>query len=40
MAGTRHAPLCHTYSSTSVAYYRSNGTFVGEFGCRSLVAGR
>jgi len=40
MAGAHHAPLCHTYSSTSVAYYRLNGTFVGEFGCRALVAGR
>jgi D-amino peptidase len=40
MAGTHYAPLRHTYSSRSVAYYRLNGTFVGEFGCRALVAGR
>jgi len=39
MAGTVFAPLDHTYSSTSVAYYRLNGVFVGEFGCRALVAG-
>ncbi|HET7559790.1 MAG TPA: M55 family metallopeptidase, partial [Limnochordia bacterium] len=29
-----------TYSSLSVAYYRLNGVFVGEFGARALVAGR
>jgi len=40
MAGTAFAPLAHTYSSTSVEYYRLNGTFIGEFGCRALVAGR
>lgn len=40
MAGTVDAPLRHTYSSRHVAYYRLNGTFVGEFGCRALVAGR
>lgn len=39
MAGTVDAPLRHTYSSRSVAYYRLDGTFVGEFGCRALVAG-
>jgi D-amino peptidase len=39
MAGTYQAPLCHTYSSRSVAYYRLNGVFVGEFGARALVAG-
>jgi D-amino peptidase len=39
MAGTVFAPLNHTYSSTSVAYYRLNDVFVGEFGCRALVAG-
>jgi D-amino peptidase len=39
MAGAFEAPLCHTYSSRSVAYYRLDGTFVGEFGCRALVAG-
>lgn len=39
MAGTVDAPLRHTYSSRSIAYYRLNGTFVGEFGCRALIAG-
>jgi D-amino peptidase len=39
MAGTYQAPLCHTYSSRSIAYYRLNGVFVGEFGARALVAG-
>ena len=39
MAGTVQAPLAHTYSSINVAYYRLNGTFVGEFGARALVAG-
>lgn len=40
MAGAFHAPLCHTYSSTSIAYYKLNGVFVGEFACRALAAGR
>lgn len=40
MAGTVDAPLAHTYSSRNVAYYRLNGTFVGEFGARAFVAGR
>lgn len=40
MAGTVHAPLAHTYSSSEVAYYRLNGTFVGEFGARAFVAGQ
>jgi D-amino peptidase len=39
MAGTINAPLCHTYSSLHVAYYRLNGVFIGEFGCRALLAG-
>ncbi|WP_168119058.1 M55 family metallopeptidase [Paenibacillus sp. HB172176] len=39
MAGAFHAPLCHTYSSTGIAYYKLNGIFVGEFGCRALAAG-
>jgi D-amino peptidase len=39
MAGTVSAPLRHTYSSTDVAYYKLNGTFIGEFGCRALIAG-
>jgi D-amino peptidase len=40
MAGTVDAPLAHTYSSTDIAYYRLNDTFVGEFGARAFVAGR
>jgi D-amino peptidase len=40
MAGTVDAPLAHTYSSREIAYYRLNGTFVGEFGARAFVAGR
>ncbi|MDL5360472.1 M55 family metallopeptidase [Halalkalicoccus sp. NIPERK01] len=40
MAGTPNAPLCHTYSSLSVDYYKLNGVFVGEFACRALIAGR
>jgi D-amino peptidase len=40
MAGTVNAPLRHTYSSTTVDYYKLNGTFVGEFGCRALMAGK
>ena len=40
MAGMPDAPLSHTYSSRSIAYYKLNGTFVGEFACRALVAGR
>jgi D-amino peptidase len=39
MAGTYRAPLCHTYSSRAIAYYRLNGVFVGEFGARALIAG-
>ncbi|WP_010274682.1 M55 family metallopeptidase [Paenibacillus senegalensis] len=39
MAGTFQAPLCHTYSSKEIMYYRLNDTFIGEFGCRTLVAG-
>lgn len=39
MAGTVNAPLRHTYSSRDVDYYKLNGTFVGEFGCRALLAG-
>ena len=40
MAGTFAAPLSHTYSSRTVAYYRLNGWFIGEFGARALIAGR
>jgi D-amino peptidase len=39
MAGTVNAPLRHTYSSRSVDYYKLNGTFIGEFGGRALLAG-
>jgi D-amino peptidase len=39
MAGTFQAPLCHTYSSRSIASYRLNGVFIGEFGARALIAG-
>jgi len=39
MAGTFHAPLNHTYSSKSIAYYKLNGVFIGEFGARALIAG-
>ncbi|MFP4176943.1 MAG: M55 family metallopeptidase [Planctomycetota bacterium] len=39
MAGTEDANLCHTYSSTHITHFRLNGTFVGEFGARSVLAG-
>lgn len=39
MAGTIHAPLNHTYSSRTIAYYKLNGVFIGEFGARALIAG-
>jgi D-amino peptidase len=39
MAGTVLAPLCHTYSSLDVSYYKLNGIFIGEFGARALIAG-
>ncbi len=39
MAGTLAAPLCHTYSSRSVAEYRLNDIPMGEFGCRAALAG-
>lgn len=39
MAGTKNAPLCHTYSSKSIEYYKLNGQFVGEFGARAIMAG-
>lgn len=39
MAGTPQAPLCHTYSSRSIEYYRLNGRPIGEFGCRAALAG-
>ncbi len=39
MAGTKEAPLCHTYSSKTVEYYKINGMPVGEFGARAIMAG-
>ncbi|MGC9349403.1 MAG: M55 family metallopeptidase [Anaerolineae bacterium] len=39
MADTRNAPLCHTYSSRTIEYYKLNGQFVGEFGARAIMAG-
>lgn len=39
MAGTENAPLCHTYSSKSIEYFKLNGQFVGEFGARAIMAG-
>jgi D-amino peptidase len=39
MAGTPNAPLCHTYSSKDIEYYKINGQLVGEFGARAIMAG-
>lgn len=39
MAGTEAAPLCHTYSSKTIEYYKINNIFVGEFGARAIMAG-
>lgn len=39
MAGTPAAPLCHTYSSKSIEYYKINDIEMGEFGCRAAMAG-
>ncbi|MCC6444393.1 MAG: M55 family metallopeptidase [Armatimonadetes bacterium] len=39
MAGTPDAPLCHTYSSKTIEYYKLNGLYMGEFGCRAAMAG-
>lgn len=39
MAGTEAAPLAHTYSSKTIEYYKLNGIFMGEFGCRAAMAG-
>jgi D-amino peptidase len=38
MAGTPYAPLRHTYSSLHVAYYKLNGSYIGEFGGRAITA--
>ena len=40
MANTPAAPLCHTYSSKTVDYYKINGMPVGEFGARAIMAGQ
>lgn len=39
MEGTPNAPLCHTYSSRTIEYYKLNGAFIGEIGCFSAMAG-
>lgn len=39
MAGTEAAPLAHTYSSKTIEYYKLNGIYMGEFGCRAAMAG-
>jgi D-amino peptidase len=39
MAGTPDAPLCHSYSSRTVEYYKLNGELIGEIGCLAAVAG-
>ncbi len=39
MADTPDAPLCHTYSSRTVEYYKLNGSFIGEIGCFAAMAG-
>lgn len=36
MAGTADAPLCHTFSSKTVEYYKLNGMPIGEFGCHAV----
>lgn len=33
MAGVVDGPLCHTFSSRSIEYYKLNGQFIGETGC-------
>lgn len=39
MAGTKNAPLCHTYNSRTIATCHLNGQPMGEFGCRAALAG-
>lgn len=39
MAGTPAAPLCHTYSSETIEYFKLNGRPMGELGCRAVMAG-
>ncbi|MHB0858072.1 MAG: M55 family metallopeptidase [Anaerolineae bacterium] len=38
-AGTLNANLAHTYSSETIASYHINGLELGEFGCRTALAG-
>ncbi|TVQ23194.1 MAG: peptidase M55 [Spirochaetaceae bacterium] len=38
MAGTYNAPLCHTFSSRTIAYYRLNDVFIGEFAAMAFAA--
>jgi D-amino peptidase len=39
MANTPDAPLCHSYSSRTVEYYKLNGELIGEIGCLAAIAG-
>src|ERR1041385_2301860 len=39
MAGTPNAPLCHSYSSRRIEYYKLNGHLIGEIGCLAAIAG-
>lgn len=39
MAGTFDAPLCHTYNSLTVQYYRLNEVYIGEFAAIANWAG-
>jgi D-amino peptidase len=39
MAGTPQGTLAHTYSSQTVEFFQLNGHFIGEFGCRAVMAG-
>lgn len=40
MAGTPMAPLCHTFNSRSIEYYKLNGQYFGEFGCHAVRFGQ
>jgi len=39
MTGTPDAPLCHSYSSRRVEYYKLNDRPIGEIGCLAAIAG-
>jgi len=39
MADTPNAPLCHTYSSRRIEFYRLNGALIGEIGCLAAIVG-